>query len=124
MRGLLLIALLLLPAANSPATAAFDMQGADLLEWCADYADDGGGDGISAALCSGFIMGTAATLATLAADDRIPPMACPPADVTVTDFIRVVVRWLRDNPDGQDWKAEVAVAAALSEAFPCTNRGA
>ena len=53
----------------------------------------------------------------------IPNLYCLPDGVTVSQAIKVVVKWLNENPDKLHIAAIFAAIAAQSEAFPCDTGG-
>src|SRR5262245_48881323 len=45
------------------------------------------------------------------------PLYCLPQGTTTEQSVRIVVKWLRDNPQNLHWTGRVAVARALMDAF-------
>jgi hypothetical protein len=49
------------------------------------------------------------------------PLVCPPAGVTNGQSVRVVVKFLNDNPEKLNLDEDELVTLALSKAFPCKH---
>ena len=47
---------------------------------------------------------------------------CIPAEVTLGQEIRVVVKWLQDHPERLHHEASAEIVAALRTAFPCPSQ--
>jgi len=44
---------------------------------------------------------------------------CRPETVPNGQIMKVIGKWLNDNPDKLHWRADTIIVKALSEAFPC-----
>lgn len=53
--------------------------------------------------------------------ERGRQLACPPAEVTTAQLTRIVAKFLRDNPARHHQPAQVPVAFAIRDAFPCSK---
>jgi hypothetical protein len=81
----------------------------------------------AASYCMGFVQGamdadaiwqTAQTKA-LGAKARSILFYCVPKDVSWPQIIRVLVKWLEDNPDKLDRSGYDVINLAMSKAYPC-----
>jgi len=96
-----------------------DVDGNQLLERCSAYlkARDNppltAKEQIDAGFCLGYLSGITDSNAALKRD------FCAPADATIEQFARVVVKWLRDNPAKLHLNAGDVSLTALRSAFPC-----
>lgn len=45
---------------------------------------------------------------------------CVPPQVTNEELMRVVKKWIEDNPTKLHWSAAIVVLSALDEGFPCS----
>ncbi len=117
-----LIALFLLPTTSNAIT------GDDLLGFCTQalrFEDKlGGGDSIEAGMCIGYISGVAHTGAVyheiINKDDaQWKPIFCIPSRVQGGQLIRIVVKYLKDNPSQLHDDGTLSTMTAYKEAFPC-----
>jgi Ssp1 endopeptidase immunity protein Rap1a len=67
-------------------------------------------ESFSAGFCEGLVEGI--TYSSIS--------VCPTKGVTITQEIRVVVKYLEDNPEKLNQHEAVLVNAALTKAFPCS----
>ncbi|MBI3663395.1 MAG: hypothetical protein HY234_10145 [Acidobacteria bacterium] len=67
----------------------------------------------------GFIEGY--TLAKSMGESKtLKPSYCPsPTGTDTSQAVRIVTKWLSDNPDKLHIRADMLVLAAMSKAFPC-----
>ncbi|MFJ1254088.1 Rap1a/Tai family immunity protein [Cupriavidus sp. CuC1] len=100
--------------------------GADLLRSCGAVVKQQDGITISvdesaeSIWCIGYVAGF------LDAVGMTPPkvngkqaICLPPNGITNDQAIRLVVKWLRENPDGLHQSGRTEALIALSKAFPC-----
>jgi hypothetical protein len=132
---LLLVAALLgtffvcLPASTSPKSAAeqpdISRSGRDLLEVCSTIGSEGSGDAARIqrdATCLGWVEGFAdgftvhEELLNVPRRDR---MACVPQGVTTLQVVRVIKKYLADNPGKARRPTRYIASLALAGAFPC-----
>ncbi len=106
-------------AAATPAHSQGIFSGLQLLQQCADPVP--GEDKMDAlrnvsvwANCRGFVVGSAAMLSVASSKEY-----CPPAEMLDEQVVRVVMKWLEENPREMHQHAAVAVRQALTQAFPC-----
>ena len=94
---------------GSPTSYATFVLGNTLVETCdSDNSYDQG-------ICAGFVLGVS---------DRIErKFACPPKNGTVSggQLVKVVRKYLEENPENLHWTGHFLVTIALSQAFPCPD---
>jgi hypothetical protein len=113
-------------------TSSWKGDGNSLLQFCSAYiqaADNGtipSGGAIGATFCVGFLTGIQdydEMLSQLETDRNggkgLIQHACVPENATTDEVVRVVVKWLRDNPDELHYPASVLAIGALRKAYPC-----
>jgi len=81
-------------------------------------------DALEGAFCVGYIWGNHDTdfmVQMLEEHDKITLMkhACPPSNASAGQAVRVVVKYLRDNPERLHMPASVLVTDAIRSSFPC-----
>jgi hypothetical protein len=81
---------------------------------------------IDATFCIGFLTGIQGydVMLSQVETDRnagkgLIQHACVPENATTDEAVRVVVKWLRDNPDKLHFPASVVAIDALRKGFPC-----
>jgi len=124
MKRLLVLAALL--AALGPAASAQEIHdAADLAAYCRHHPADAEGDmptALSLVLCYGFLKGVGDTHALLAWSDDGRPRFCLPGGTLGNEEARLLFTdWARRHSEMLDQAAAGAVAAALSETFPCNE---
>lgn len=70
-------------------------------------------------VCLGYITGFYDQQRLLAKVAEVQALYCKPDNSDVKQFIRVVVKHLKDNPEKLHFHSSTQVHSALSEAFPC-----
>lgn len=101
-------------AFGSPDTEyANFLSGNTLLEICTSDAptDDG--------FCLAYVMGAAEMGMTVEQRGSGLKDACIPRGVTPDQFIDVVVKYLKENPEKRHFGAAISVWAAIAKAFAC-----
>jgi len=78
-------------------------------------------DTVGASHCLGFIQGLN-QMNDFYGLKGAPMFFCRPREVTAGQATRIVVKYLRDHPEELHKEDFVLVVAALSAAFPCTNK--
>ena len=132
---LLLVAALLgiffvcLPASSAPKSTPEQMDisrsGRDFLEVCSGVDREGGRDaaGIQRdATCLGWVAGFADGFLVheeLLSVPRRDRMACVPQGVTTIQTVRVIQKYLADNPGKAHRPPRYIASIALAGAFPC-----
>lgn len=81
-------------------------------------------DSVEGGFCMGYLLGSHDTdymVQTLEEHDKITLMkhACIASNVSTAQIIRVVVKYLRDNPERLNMLAPVLVTDAIRSSFPC-----
>jgi Rap1a immunity proteins len=89
------------------------VDGNKLMRWCEDKPDDS----FLRGLCLGYVEATADALMA-----ERPGRQCISRDVTFGQLEEVVRKYLREHPENRGYGANVIVASALTEAFPCTGQ--
>mgnify|MGYP005988653749 CR=1 FL=1 len=46
---------------------------------------------------------------------------CAPSNVTASQFVNIVIKYLKQNPENLHYNAAVLVAFALAQVFPCSE---
>lgn len=92
--------------------------GNDLLPACQAAIDSSGRsywtdvhEPFQAGFCLGLIEGVSA----------VSHHVCPPEGVTLQQEARIIVKFLKDNPDKLNRTESILTVMALSKAFPCPN---
>jgi len=105
----------------SVAGSAYD--GNELLRQCQQYIraadDEKNYDRIDAGMCGGFIQGVDSTFAMLGDNLKKDARLCMPQGVTNSQLVRVVVKYLKDNPKLLNLHKVALSWAALRDAYPC-----
>ncbi len=68
-------------------------------------------------ICHGYVAAVADVMSSVGAVHGYA--SCVPADVTVKQHTRAVMKWMETHPDDLGFTAHSIVAEALSETFPC-----
>jgi len=81
-------------------------------------------DAIDGGICIGYLWGSHDTdfmVQMLEEHEKITLMkhACPPSNASTAQIVRVVVKYLRDNPERLHLPASVLVTDAIRSSFPC-----
>lgn len=81
-------------------------------------------DALDGSFCVGYISGIHDTdymVQMLEEHEKISLMkhACPPSNASTGQAVRVVVKYLRDNPERLNLPASVLVTDAIRSSFPC-----
>ncbi|WP_439672890.1 Rap1a/Tai family immunity protein (plasmid) [Cupriavidus necator] len=117
---------LLLSLASGAAMSASTITGGDLLRMCGATVKHQDGVEISAQesseaiWCIGYVNGF------LDAVGMTPPkfqgkqaICLPPSGITNDQAIRLLVKWLREHPEGLHQSGRMEALIALSKTFPC-----
>jgi hypothetical protein len=109
---------------------AWNGEGSDLLTKCSLAVRAFDGEKLSSldadegTFCVGYILGSHDTdfmVQMLEEHEKITLMkhACPPSNASTAQMVRVVVKYLRDNPERLHMPASVLVTDAVRSSFPC-----
>jgi hypothetical protein len=121
--GLMTVALagMLASGAAMAADARFD--GNELLPQCQSYIKliDGEktNDFFSAGVCAGFVQGVSNTVYFYSDEVKKNQKFCKPDGVTNAQLVRIVVKYLKDNPKDLNEGRMTLVWTALMDAYPC-----
>jgi len=122
LRALLLAATVCFTASSS--LAANQGTGNDLLNHCQEaerVLDNPRADGdmLKVGLCIGFVEGVKNSLLILGSRDGTPPVSCTPPTLTNGQAIRVVLKYLRANPEQLHESKFILTWLAFVTAYPC-----
>jgi len=130
MRTLLWSAVFLLISSSLVAQDDWKADGSSLLRKCSlavrifDGEKLSSADTVEGAFCSGYIAGNHDMdfmVQMLEEHQKITLMqhACPPSTASGEQAVRIVVKYLRDNPDRLHMPASILVTDAIRSSFPC-----
>ncbi|WP_369882181.1 Rap1a/Tai family immunity protein [Acidovorax sp. HMWF018] len=114
---------LFLGLSAATASAADGNQLLDACQQAVKYfdGDKSDVDSFKALYCLGLVEGTRNTMVLL---DQQDPAACVPASVANTQAVRIVVKYLRANPERLHLDASASILLSLMAAYPCPPRNA
>ncbi len=121
--GLILPLLLFLYSLSSPTYAKQD--GNDLLTGCSGALRILEGQSVTpeqaalSARCLGFIEGFLGANAISPIQSNGQQILCLPEEVSGVQVARILVKWLKENPEVLHQDAVMLFAMSLAEAFPC-----
>ena len=73
--------------------------------------------------CTGFIQGLQQMQHIVIGLRSVPPLYCEPTETgSYEQLERVIVKWLKSNPEQLHRDARVLITVALMQAFPCEGR--
>jgi Rap1a immunity proteins len=110
---------------SAPEHPDISRSGRDFLEFCSSIDSEGNGDAARTqrdAMCLGWVEGFAdgflvhEELLSVPRKDR---MACVPQGVTTIQTVRVIKKYLADNPGKAHRPTRYIASIALAGAFPC-----
>jgi hypothetical protein len=114
-------AVMLLGLFLGTAWAQEDMTAGDLLKMCdGPYGDDNERLAFRA-FCSGYVRGLHHMQQAVVGVRSVPPLFCGPGGATYGQSERIIVKWLKNNPERLHVRAKVVATRALMEAFPCQS---
>jgi hypothetical protein len=121
--GLMAVALAGMLGSGAAMAAESRFDGNELLQQCQSYIKlvDGEktNDFFSAGICAGFIQGVSNTVHFYSDDVEKDEKFCKPATVTNAQLVRIVVKYLQDNPKDLNQGRMTLVWMALMIAYPC-----
>lgn len=126
-RQLFLLLCIMVLSVSSALAESDRPSGHNLLQDCTVFlniVEDGSADRNdlgSAYRCASYIRGIADMNSAYAAvhADAIEPFFCAPQNVSTGQMVRVVVKYLNENPDSLHNDKFLETWRALSQAFPC-----
>jgi hypothetical protein len=71
--------------------------------------------------CRSFTLGVFSIMRNLQVNKE-SFLVCAPANVKQEQVVRIVAKWLKDNPSKLHLAAEYAASVSLREAFPCAKK--
>ena len=110
---------------STPEQPDISSSGRDFLEICSSVGNEGGGDAVRIqrdATCLGWVAGFADGFLVheeLLSVPRRDRMACVPRGVTTIETVRVIKKYLADNPGKAHRPTRYIASIALAGAFPC-----
>ena len=113
MKKIILLLALMMFAECSYAKTGFK-GGNELAEWMVEYEksdNDNSKDPFMVALYDGYVTGVADTLYDIS--------WCSPGNITIGQVLKIVSKYLNNNPENLHFSAYSLVEQALKEAFPC-----
>ncbi len=127
----LLIAVVMLTAVNSPSQTSkaepmvtfYGPSGSNLLRQCQAAAKLANGEhyttqqAIDGTYCRGYVAGAVDQMVGLSV--HTATVYCIPSNANNDQFVRVVLKYLNDNPATLNHPAGALVANAIIAAFPC-----
>jgi hypothetical protein len=130
---LLSLAFFLLASASCFASTA-QMDGNDMLRKCKPFFDDIAGtpntsttftEKLDSTYCAGYIAGVLdveAVWRKLEGESSKATHYCLPADGIPNDqVLRILKKWLDNNPEKLHWRTDLIIHTALVKAFPCKD---
>ena len=110
---------------SAPEQADISRSGRDFLEVCSSAGSGGGGDAARMqrdATCLGWVEGFAEGFLVYGELLNVPKkdrMACVPRGVTNLQLVRVIQKYLAENPGKAHRPTRYVASIALAGAFPC-----
>ena len=109
----------------SPVLAGID--GSKLLDDCQEairFQENKNAPSInfsSVNICTGYILGISDLHANFVSSVGCfdPPFFCKPPPADLEQLVKIVVKFLKENPQDLHFQGSVLTMAALKEAFPC-----
>lgn len=121
--GLKAVALAALLGSGAAMAAESRFDGNELLQQCQSYIKlvDGEktNDFFSAGVCAGFIQGVSSTVYFYSEEVKKDLRFCKPDGVTNAQLVRIVVKYLKDNPKDLNEGRMTLAWTALMIAYPC-----
>lgn len=105
---------------TSRAAEPYSFTGNDLLKVCDGPYKDKAEEVADTNLCLGYIQGIQQFQHVITDLRGVTPLFCEPYQTGSYDQLRrVLVKWLKNNPDQLHRDARVVATAAYMQAFPC-----
>lgn len=123
--GLMAVALAGLMSSGAAMAADTGFDGNELLPQCQHFIAlvDGGtaktDEHYDAGMCAGFVQGVFASSVFYSDGIKKDEKFCVPNTVKYSQLVRIVVKYLKDNPKLLNENRMVLVWAALQDAYPC-----
>lgn len=71
--------------------------------------------------CFGLIQGIKDLNTLYRVKDEGSAFFCPPDEVTLGQAARIIIKYMRDNPNKLHMPDSILIIAALEDAYPCTD---
>jgi hypothetical protein len=114
---LIILALGLVPPAGAQG---YSLTGNDFLQVCDGPFSNDAEKLMFESFCIGYLQGLQQMHQVVVGVRNVQPLYCEPTQSGTYDQLkRVVVKWLKNNPEHLHRDARVLVTRALMEAFPC-----
>lgn len=78
-------------------------------------------ESLAAERCKSYTFGAFSVLRSLRVNKQ-SLLLCAPATVQQEQVVRIVAKWLKDNPSKLHLSAEYAASVSLRDAFPCPKK--
>jgi len=121
-------ALLLLVSSNVVYASTAQLDGNGLLDKCrllfSDAAHPSDTTLLNGGYCAGYVAGVTDVETMWEATDKqtkahTSEHYCMPEEVNNGQMLKILKKWLDNNPDKLHWRADTIIHVALMEAFPC-----
>jgi len=99
------------------------MNGSRLLEYCQEAEKENPANAFRAAYCMAYVDGTLRGWEAGAYVRDGSPNYCLPPSATLGQLVKVVSRYLSDNPSALGGRGEILVITAVQKAYPCAPKG-
>ncbi|WP_411387110.1 Rap1a/Tai family immunity protein [Pseudomonas sp. MPB03] len=108
-------------ALQEPAQQTLKYDGNELLRACHEWSssDASRRDPFQAGYCVGTILSAKSTISALQQAQLMKPFVCVPKGIINSELIKLVMLRLEDDEQLRQMNQNVAVASALSDAYPC-----
>lgn len=108
---------------SGTVSAAIKADGNEFLTQCQHYIkaveSEKDFDRFQAGICSGMVQGVQSTVYFLSDDLKNDAKFCIPADVTNGQSVRIVIKYMKDNPKLLNENRTGLIWLALKDAYPC-----
>ena len=119
-RALALVCLIIASAGTGAYTGGTFIEGGELRSMCEGIDVDGNASNTMAVGCSQFVIGVHDTMSTLTFGGLLEKgFVCFPKDYSGPKLSLAVKKYLNDNPDKMAEPANILVAVAFVENYPC-----
>ncbi|MGR4973016.1 Rap1a/Tai family immunity protein [Pseudomonas sp. LARHCG127] len=108
-------------ALQEPAQQTLKYDGNELLRACHEWSNSDASrrDPFRAGYCVGTILSAKSTISALQQAQLMKPFVCVPKGIINSELIKLVMLRLEDDEQLRQMNQNVAVASALSDAYPC-----
>ncbi len=118
--GIVVLLVLWSATPTSMGAEPYSLTGNDLLKACDGPYKDKTEELASTNLCLGYIQGIQQFQHVITDLRRVAPLFCEPYQTGSYDQLRrLLVKWLKNNPEQLHRDARIVATAAYMQAFPC-----